>query len=105
MEEKSPYGRFIVKLLAILTSLFLIAGTAWAKDVTAQIKVNGMTCDACAVSVKAALQHTRGVRSADVSVEKGLATVVYDDSQVSDQQLRDAINKTGFKAEATKEKK
>jgi copper chaperone CopZ len=40
-----------------------------------------------------------------VSVEKGLATVVYDDSQVNDQQLRDAINKTGFKAEATKEKK
>lgn len=93
-----------MKLLAIL-SLFLIAGTAWAKEVTAQIKVNGMTCDACAVSVKAALQHKRGVRSVDVSVEKGLATVVYDDSQVNDQQLRDAISKTGFKADATKEKK
>jgi copper chaperone CopZ len=64
-----------------------------------------MTCDACAVSVKAALQHTKGVKSADVSVAKGLATVVYDDSQVNDQQLRDAINKTGFKAEAPKEKK
>jgi copper chaperone len=105
VEEKSAYGRFIVKLVAVLTSVFLIAGTAWAKDVTARIEVNGMTCDACAVSVKAALQHTRGVRSTDVNVKKGLATVIYDDSQVSDQQLRDVINKTGFKAEATKEKK
>ena len=94
-----------MKLLAVLTTLFLIAGTASAKDVTAQIKVDGMTCDACAVSVRAALQHTKVVRSADVSVEKGLATVVYDDSRVNDQQLRDAINRTGFKAEATKEKK
>jgi len=94
-----------LKLLAILTSLFLIAGIAWAKEATAQIKVNGMTCDACAVSVKAALQHTRGVRGADVSVAKGLATIVYDDSQVNEQQLRDAINRTGFTAEAPKEKK
>lgn len=94
-----------MKLLAVFTSLFLIAGTAWAKDVAAQIKVNGMTCDACAVSVKAALQHTKDVKRADVSVEKALATVVYDDTQVNDQQLRDAINKTGFKAEAMKEKK
>jgi copper chaperone CopZ len=30
--------------------------------------------------------------------EKGLATIVYDDSQATEQQLRDAINKTGFKA-------
>jgi copper chaperone CopZ len=45
------------------------------------------------------------VKAADVSVEKGLATVVYDDSQVNEQQLREAINKTGFKAEPSPEKK
>lgn len=44
-----------MKLLAILTSLFLTAGIAWVKEASAQIKVNGMTCDACAISVKAAL--------------------------------------------------
>ncbi len=94
-----------MKPLELLAVLLLFAGSAMARDSTVQIKVSGMTCDACAVSVKAALQHTRGVRGADVSVEKGLATVVYDDSQVNDQQLRDAINKTGFKAEPVKEKK
>ena len=64
-----------------------------------------MTCGACAVSVKRGLEKTKGVKAADVSVEKGQATVVYDDSQVSEQQLREAINKTGFKAEPSPEKK
>jgi copper chaperone CopZ len=34
-----------------------------------------------------------------VSLEKAQATVVYEDTQVNEQQVRDAINKTGFKAE------
>ena len=93
-----------MKVLALFASLILMAGTALGKEATAQIKVSGMTCGACAVSVKASLSRTRGVKTADVSVEKGLATVVYDDSQVNEQQLRDAINKTGFKAEPAKEK-
>jgi len=55
--------------------------------------------------VKRGLEKTKGVKSADVSAEKGLATVSYDDSQISEQQLREAINKTGFKAEPAQEKK
>ena len=64
-----------------------------------------MTCGACSVSVKSALTRIKGVKSADVSYEKGLATVVYDDQQTNEQQLREAINKTGFKAESKSEKK
>lgn len=62
-----------------------------------------MTCGACAVSVKRGLEKTKGVKSAEVSAEKGLAIVTYDDSQVTEQQLGDAISKTGFKVETTKE--
>ncbi len=94
-----------MKSLGLFAILLMFAGAAMAKDSTAQIKISGMTCGACAVSVKRGLEKTKGVKSADVSVEKRLATVVYDDSQVNDQQLRDAINKTGFKAEATEKKK
>ena len=85
--------------------LFLLTGMAMAKDATAQIKVTGMTCGACAVSVKRALTKSAGVKTADVSVEKGLATVVYDDVRVNEQQLRDAINRSGFKAEPATEPK
>ena len=94
-----------MRLLALLTSTLLLAGVAMAKDVTTQIKVSGMTCDACAVSVQKSLEKTKGVKHAEVSSEKGLATVTYDDAQANEQQLRDAINKTGFKAEPPKGQK
>ena len=69
-----------------------------ASDATARIKVKGMTCGSCAVSVKKALTSTKGVKKADVSLEKGLAVVVYDHAQVDEEQIRAAINKTGFQA-------
>lgn len=64
-----------------------------------------MTCEACAVSVQKSLEKTKGVRHAEVSSDKGLATVTYDDAQVNEQQLREAIDKTGFKAEPPKGQK
>ncbi len=94
-----------MKFFALLTSTLLLAGTAMAKDVTAQIKVSGMTCQACAVSVQKNLEKTKGVKHAEVSSDKGVASVTYDDAQVNEQQLRDAIDKIGFKAEPNPEKK
>ncbi len=94
-----------MKSFAALFLLLLFAGYAFAKEVKTEIKVGGMTCGACAVSVKSAVTKVKGVKSVDVSNEKGLATVVYDDEQANEQQLREAINKTGFKAEPNQEKK
>ncbi len=94
-----------MRSLATLVVLFLFAGSVFAKDVKTEIKVSGMTCGACAVSVKSALTKVKGVKSADVSHEKGLATVVYDDDQTNEQQLREAINRTGFRAEPNQEKR
>ncbi len=86
----------------MLISGALLAGLASAKEVTTQIPVSGMTCGSCAVAVRKALTSLEGVKKADVSVEQNKATVVYEDSQVTEKQLREAINKTGFKAEVTK---
>ena len=88
-----------MKLLPLIATALLLAGTAFAKDVTAQIKVSGMTCQACAVSVQKNLEKTKGVKHVEVSSDKGLAIVVYDDTEVNEQQLRSVIDKTGFKAE------
>ncbi len=93
------------KFIVACLFLSLVAMPVAAKELTARIKVSGMTCGACATSVTSALQKTRGVKKAEVSLEKQMATVVYDDSQVSENQLREAINKTGFKAEGAKETK
>lgn len=94
-----------MKLFTSLFLLLLFTASAFAKDVKTDIKVSGMTCGACAVSVQSALTKVKGVKSADVSNDKGLATVVYDDLQTNEQQLREAINKTGFKAEPNQEKR
>ena len=87
-----------MKLVSILVGLLVFAGSLIAKENTAQIKVKGMTCGSCVVTVKKALTSTKGVKSADVSLDKAAATVVYDDAQVNEDQLRVAINKTGFEA-------
>ena len=94
-----------MKSIAAFLAVLFMAGVVMAKEVSTQIKVSGMTCQACAVSVQKNLKRVKGVKHVDVSSDKGLATVVYDDAQANEQQLRDAIDKTGFKAEPAKGQK
>lgn len=65
---------------------------------TIELKVSGMTCSGCAVSVRNALLEVRGVASASVDHEAGRATVRYDPVKASTDQLIEAVNKTGYKA-------
>lgn len=60
--------------------------------------IDGMTCSGCTASVQKALQAQAGVLSISVSLEEGLATIGYDEAQVSEQQLLDAIEAAGFDA-------
>ncbi len=94
-----------MKAFATLFLLLFFGASALAKEVKAEIRVSGMTCGACAVSVKSALTKVEGVKSTEVSHKKGLAVVLYDDTKTNEQQLREAINKTGFKAEPGREDK
>ncbi|MGH9908566.1 MAG: cation transporter, partial [Pyrinomonadaceae bacterium] len=63
----------------------------------AVFKVAGMTCAGCEMTIKLALEKTPGVRSADVSYERGEAAVVYDKNITTPEKLRDALNETGYK--------
>lgn len=92
-----------MRLIATVIGLVMASGVVCAKEITAEIKVQGMTCGSCVVAVKRALTGTKGVKSADVSLEQNRATVVYEDTQVSEKQLEEAINQSGFKAEPAKE--
>ena len=65
---------------------------------TVELKVSGMTCGGCAVSVRNALLETPGVSAAEVDFESARAKVHYDPSRVSPEHLIEAVNKTGFKA-------
>jgi copper chaperone CopZ len=89
-----------MKLVSVCAVLALITGVALAKEATTGIKVPKMDCDACAVVVRQALAKTKGVKNAKIEVDKRVVTVVYDDSLVTDPQLRQIIQKTGFEVEA-----
>ncbi len=62
------------------------------------LPVEGMTCGGCAISVKAALKGLKGIRDAKVDVGKGEAVITYIESQVTVDQMVQAVNSTGFTA-------
>jgi copper chaperone CopZ len=65
---------------------------------TVTIQVEGMHCSACEAPIRAALQQTPGVRNVDVSYKRGDARVEFDPKRTSVEQIKRAINSTGYKA-------
>ncbi len=65
---------------------------------TTVMRVTGMTCMGCVNSVKKVLNAVDGVQSAEVSLEKAQATVVYDAARAQPVQLKRAIEDAGFEA-------
>lgn len=58
-----------------------------------------MTCGSCAMQIQSTLIKTQGVKSADVSYEKGKAVVRYDPNATSVKAIRAAIEAIGYKAD------
>ena len=65
---------------------------------TITVKVEGMSCTACEVPVRDALAKSPGVLSADVSYQRGNARVEYDPKKTNIDQIKRAIDSTGYKA-------
>src|ERR1700678_1188100 len=66
---------------------------------TVHINVGGMTCAACQAHVQHALEETRGVENAAVSLMTNEATVVFDPHTVAAPALLEAIRETGYEAD------
>jgi len=88
-----------VKPIVTIIGVGLIAGTAVAKEATAEMKVPAMDCAACTVVIKKALTQTKGVKNVDLNVDKRTATIVYEDTQVTQAEIQKTIEKAGFKTE------
>ena len=85
-------------LLGLILILSLTVTSVSAATKTVTIRVEGMHCKMCSASVAKALKATDGVEKVEVSHEKGVAVVQYDDQKVTEAKLREVINGTGFKA-------
>lgn len=106
-------------LIATLTSLVLAGGTLLAflaamlvadgssdrppdGTVTTVFRVDGMTCGGCEVGVRLNVKELDGVEKVEVSYKLGRATVTYDAAKVSPEQIVEAIEELGYKAETLK---
>ncbi len=63
---------------------------------TSIIDIKGMSCGGCTGSVQRVLSALDGVTSVEVSLEQANATVTYDPSKVSLQQLHAGVADAGF---------
>ncbi len=63
------------------------------------IKVEGMTCEACTISINSALSKIQGVRAVSVRLEKGKAVVGFDNNvkNIPTNNLLTAIENIGYK--------
>lgn len=61
-----------------------------------ETQVKGMTCASCALTVKKAIENTRGVINANVNLTTNKATFSYDTSLVSLDKIFKNVEKTGY---------
>jgi copper chaperone len=61
------------------------------------LKVQGMTCNHCAMRVQKALKGVAGVQDAQVDLPKAEAAVTFDDNKVTMDKLASAVVDAGYK--------
>jgi copper chaperone len=65
---------------------------------TADIKIEGMSCEGCVKSVTRALQGVPGVEKVEVVLAKGTAGVTYDPAKAGVADLKRAVERAGYEA-------
>lgn len=81
---------------ALITLLALLSLPALAAMQTVTLSVPGMTCAACPITVKAALNKVEGVSQVDVSYPDREAVVTFDDATTSVEALTQATTNAGY---------
>ena len=88
--------RFIPVCLPLF-SMLLAAGVAIAAPPqAATLAVENMTCGACPIVVKKALERVAGVSATAVDFDKKTATVTFDPDKASTARLTQATTEAGF---------
>lgn len=101
-------------LILLLTLLLACSGNSSKNDLSENqrietksviIAIEGMSCMACVANVKKSLSSVDGVKEVKVSLQDKNAMIKYDPKKVTIEQLKNTINKIGFKAGETEELK
>ena len=63
-----------------------------------KLNIEGMHCTGCSTRLERVLNNVDGVEDAKVSLEEKKADIKYDETQVSEKELIEAVEDAGFKA-------
>ncbi len=85
--------------MALLTTPLLAATS------TTTLKVPGMVCAACPITVRKALQRVQGVSKIDVNFPQKEVVVTFDDAKTNDAALVKATANVGFPSQVVKSAK
>ena len=77
-------------------AMLVLTAPAWASPKTVTLNVSGMTCAACPVTVKKALEKVPGVSKVDVRYEKKQVLVTFDDAKTNTDALVKATTNAGY---------
>ena len=92
MKSKSLVLAIAAFVIIALSSIGALAATK-----KSSIRVDGMKCAKCSGSVEKALKATAGVEKVEISEDRKVVVVEYNDEQVDEAKLREVITATGFK--------
>lgn len=87
-----------VQLLAGLSGLWVVAGSAWAGEQTVTLAVEKMYCALCPVTIAKAIEQVQGVSAVEVSFERKEAAVTYDDAVTTLDAIAAASTNAGYPA-------
>jgi len=72
---------------------------------TYEINITGMTCTGCEEHVKLEIGKLPGISGLEVSYEKANAVVTFDESKTDIEEVKSAVDKTGYKVESVNKSK
>lgn len=87
----------MMKWLAL--GFFMFASVAFADAKKLTVKIEGMTCPLCAISVEGQFKKLNQVDSVDISIRKGIAAVTLKEGQaLDDAAVTQSVKNAGYKA-------
>ncbi len=92
----------VKSLLAGAIVALILASPAWASPKTVTLNVSGMTCPACPITVKKALEKVGGVSHVEVRFEKKQVLVTFDDAKTNTDALVKATTDAGYPSQPEK---
>jgi mercuric ion binding protein len=97
--------KMMKNLSAGALAVLLLAAPAWASIRTVTLKVSRMTCAACPITVKKALEKVPGVSKVEVQFDKKQALVTFDDAKTNTDALVKATTDAGYPSRVEKTSK